>query len=66
VVTSNFYHKLDKALVRPGRIDLEIETTMDDAMAFSSMAHGISAPKAPCGGEAPDAGPTDYSYSYFS
>jgi len=66
VVTSNFYHKLDKALVRPGRIDLEIETTMDDAMAFSSMAHGISAPKAPCGGEAPDAGTTDYSYSYFS
>lgn len=37
VITSNFYDKLDKALIRPGRIDLEIETTTDDAMAFSQQ-----------------------------
>jgi len=34
VITSNFYHKLDKALIRRGRIDLEIETTLDDANDF--------------------------------
>lgn len=36
VVTSNFYHKLDKALVRPGRIDIEVETTLQDAEMFRS------------------------------
>lgn len=40
VITSNFYHKLDKALVRPGRIDIEIETTREDAAEFSAITTG--------------------------
>lgn len=40
VITSNFYHKLDKALIRPGRIDLEIETTPEDSANFSAITMG--------------------------
>lgn len=68
VVTSNFYHKLDKALVRPGRIDLEIETTVDDANAFSMQTHTLSAPEAPCANALAREcthEPSAVTYSYF-
>jgi chaperone BCS1 len=36
IITSNFYNRLDKALIRPGRIDIEVETTVEDAATFKN------------------------------
>lgn len=39
IISSNFYNKIDEALIRPGRIDLKLEMTKASKKTISDMFH---------------------------